>query len=219
MSASHVTPAVGSPPVRLAGLLYLVIILCGLMAELLLRAPLIKETAEETARSIAAALPAFRASLGADLLMVAADVALALLFYELLRHVSAPLARAALVLRLVQAVLIAAGLVRLAAVPGMIAAGEAALAHQMISLHAIGYDVGLIFFGGNALVMVTLLAKSGGVPRVILVGLALSGLVYIAGRLARLLAPGLIPVIQPAYLVPMLSETAFCLWLLVRARI
>ncbi|GGB22206.1 hypothetical protein GCM10011324_35300 [Allosediminivita pacifica] len=151
--------------------------------------------------------------------MVAADVTLALLFYDILRGFSEPLARAAMVLRLLQGALIAVGLVRLAGVPGMIDAGETAMAHQMIGLHAIGYDVGLVFFGGNALVMVTLLARSGGVPRVILAGLGLSGLVYIAGGLARLLAPGLIPVIQPAYLVPMLSETAFCLWLLVRARI
>ncbi len=206
-------------PVRSAGALYLVIILCGLTAELVLRAPLMGETDAQSARSIAAAIPAFRASLGADLLMIAADIALALLFFELLRPVSEALARAAMVLRLVQAVLIAAGLAGLATVPGLVAAGEVALAGQMLALHATGYDLGLIFFGGNALIMARLLVRSGGMPRAIPAGIALSGLVYISGGLARVLAPDLLPLIQPAYLVPMLAETALCLWLLVRGRI
>lgn len=205
--------------VRLAGLLYLVIIVTGLSAELALRGPLLAGGPEQIAAAVSAALPRFRMALLADVVMLGADIALALLFWRLLRGVSEGAALAAMVLRLMQATLIGAALVLLSALPFALAQGEIALAALLAELHATGYDVGLILFGANSLIMARLLGLSGGVPKVILGGIALSGLVYMTGGLARLAAPAALEMIQYAYALPMLAESALCFWLLVRGRI
>ena len=67
--------------VRTAGALYLVIILCGLTAEIALRGPLLAGSPPEIAGAIGANLPQFRLSLLADVIMLLADIALALLFW------------------------------------------------------------------------------------------------------------------------------------------
>ncbi|WP_425098901.1 DUF4386 domain-containing protein [Tropicibacter sp. S64] len=213
----HTTTALPHSPAfalpRTAGALYVLIILCGLSAELLLRGPILG-----SAETLAAHLPTFRLSLLADLAMILADVALALIFFTLLRPVSEPLARAAMVLRLMQAALIAMGLVLLAGVP-LALETQPDTAMLLTRMHGIGYDIGLIFFGLNSLIMAWLLCKAAGVPQVILAGIGLSGLVYIAGGLTRLAAPALTEPMQIAYVIPMLSESALALWLLIAGRI
>ncbi|QFT80596.1 hypothetical protein FIU89_08230 [Roseovarius sp. THAF27] len=203
--------------VRLAGALYLVIILCGLTAELVLRGPLLAGSPEEVARALDAGIAQLRLSFLADTVMLLADMALALVFFSLLRHISAPLALAAMVFRLGQAVLIGASLMALGSVP-MVLADAPRLAVHMTDLHAIGYDVGLILFAVNSAIMSVLLWRSA-VPNVIAGGIAAAALVYAAGSLARLVVPGWVDVIEPAYVVPMVAESALCLWLLVAARL
>lgn len=213
MAASHDDPRL----VRLAGALYLVIILCGLTAELVLRGPLLAGSPEEVVRALGAGISQLRLSLLADTVMLLADVALALVFFGLLRHISASLALAAMVFRLGHAVLIGASLMALGSVP-MVLADAPRLAVHMTDLHAIGYDVGLILFAVNSAIMSVLLWRSA-VPNVIAGGIAVSGVVYGAGSLARLVAPEWMAVIEPAYVVPMVAESALCLWLLIRARV
>jgi hypothetical protein len=205
--------------VRAAGALYAIIIICGLTAELLLRGPALASLATSTDQPPVTASAALRLSLLADLVMLLADIALALVFFRLLRPVSEGLALAAMVLRLGQALLIANSLTALAAAPALLAEGATTEALRMAALHATGYDVGLILFGANSLLMALLLCRAGGVPHTLVAGIALSGLVYVAGSLVHLLDPAHSPLIAPAYLLPMLAETALCLWLLVAARL
>lgn len=211
------TASTGS--IRLAGLLYLVIILCGLSAELLLRGPLLQGGPADLAAALPAALPRFRLGLLADLVMLGADIALALLFWRLLRAYGATAALAAMILRLMQAGLIAVALLLLSLLPATLALGEDRLAALLVQAHATGYDLGLIFFGANALLMAHLLRRAGGTPRVIPLALALSGLVYIGGGLARLVAPEALPLMAYAYALPVLAESALCLWLLIAGRL
>lgn len=213
MQARSQSPAL----VRSAGALYLVIILCGLTAELALRGPLLQGSAEEVAAAMTAGLPQLRLSLLADVVMLLADIALALVFFSLLRDRAEALARAALVFRLGQAVLIGASLIALASAPALLADAPRIAVH-MTEMHGLGYDIGLILFGVNSLVMARLLAM-GNTPRVIALGIAAAGLVYLVGGLLRLSAPGLWEAFQPAYLVCILAETALCLWLLIAARV
>lgn len=201
---------------RSAGALYVVIITAGLTSELALRGPLVASA--DPAAAIAAHLPAFRASLLGDLTMILADIALALIFFALLRRISEGLARAAMVLRLMQAALIGMGLVLLAGVP-IVLPQDPALALHLTQMHVAGYDIGLIFFGVNSLIMAVLLSRAGGVPKIIAAGIGGSGLVYIAGGLARIAAPNLLAPLQYAYALPMLAETALALWLLITGRI
>ncbi|CAN0058891.1 MAG: hypothetical protein CMF72_17040 [Mameliella sp.] len=202
---------------RCAGALYLVIILCGLTAELLLRGPLLQGSPTEIAAAMTAHLPQLRLSLLADVIMLLADITLALVFFSLLRDRAPALARAALVFRLGQAVLIGASLMALASAPALLD-DLPRMAVHLTDMHALGYDIGLILFGVNSLIMAYLLGL-GDTPRIIALGIAAAGLVYLTGSLLRLTAPGLSATFEPAYLVCILAESALCLWLLITGRL
>jgi hypothetical protein len=42
----------------------------------------------------------------------------------------------------------------------------------------------------------------------------MASLVYLVGGYTRYLAVDYLPLVEPAYLVPLMAELAFCLWLL-----
>lgn len=205
--------------VRFAGVCYLVIILCGIGSEVALRGPLIDlGSADGTAQAILAQTMRFRLSIMADVVMALADVTLAILLFWIFRPVSAGLALTAMIFRLLQAGLIAAGLLNLQTAVFLLQSGamdeSAELALTFLELHAYGYDLGLIFFGVNCLLTAVLIVQSGFVPRVLGIGIGLSGLVYLSGSALRFVAPDLHEIVVPAYIVPLVAETAFCLWLL-----
>lgn len=205
--------------VRFGGLCYLIIILCGVGSEVALRGPLIDfGSAGDTAQAILAQKMRFRLSIMVDVVMALADVTLAILLFWMFRPVSAELALTAMSFRLLQAGLIAAGLLNLQAAVLLLQSGamddSADLALTFIELHAYGYDLGLIFFGINCLLTAVLIVQSGFVPRELGLGIGLSGLVYLSGSILRIVAPDLHGIVAPAYVVPLIAETAFCLWLL-----
>ena len=204
--------AITAGQARLAGLCYLIIILCGVSSEVVLRGPLIDlSSAEETARAIATETMRFRLSILADVVMALADAALAVLLFLMFRSVSAGLALTAFVFRLLQSGLIAAGLMNLQAA---LLVSDVDLALSFITLHAYGYDLGLFFFAVNCLLTAQLMIRSAWIPRILGLGIGLSGLVYLTGSLLRFAAPELQALVAPAYLLPLIAETAFCLWLL-----
>ncbi|MGR3804223.1 DUF4386 domain-containing protein [Marinibacterium profundimaris] len=203
------------PMARLAGALYLLIIGTGLSAEFALRGPLL--ASPSPLANIAAAAPAFRLSLLGDLVMLLADVTLALLFFQLLRGVSAPLALAAMVFRLMQAALIGMGLILLSQVP--VLADQPGLATAILGIHATGYDVALVFFGVNSALLALLLHRGGAVPRILVLAMGGSAAVYVSGGVLRLVAPELSDALLPAYLLPLLAETGLALWLVIRGRV
>ncbi|MDK3019739.1 DUF4386 domain-containing protein [Pseudodonghicola flavimaris] len=211
MTAHSVSLAAARPLLRLAGLLYLVIILCGIGAEVAVRAPLIDPQAPtETARVIATALPLWRLGLAADLAMILADVAIAAVFLRLFATGFPVLAPMAFGLRLVQAAGIAAAVIPLALVPELTDHPIALL--QALRLHDLGYDTALIFFGLNCLLMARMLWP---LMRPFLpLAMAGAGAVYLTGSLAALTAPALAAALEPAYLLPLVAETGLCLWLI-----
>lgn len=173
--------------IRLAGLLYLIIIVAGLGAELGLRGPLIDPgNAETTAAAIRAAPGQFRLAIAADLIMALCDAGLAIVLYLIFRSVAPGLALSAMVFRLIQSVLIAANLMAMQAAWLLISGGAGGadaegLALLFLDLHGHGYDLGLVFFGVNGLIMGALVWRSGIFARVFGIGLAAAGLVYLAG--------------------------------------
>lgn len=204
---------------RTAGLLYLVIIVAGVGGEALLRAPLVAPgDAPETAARIADALGTFRLSIVADAVMAMADVALAALLFLLFRPVSLTVSLMAMTFRLVQAAILGMNLVNLQAVTLALGADlPASTVLFSIEAHAQGYDMGLIFFGVNSLLTGWLIVRSGFLPKTIGVLLAGAGLVYLTGSALRILAPEMLGMVQMAYLLPLVAETAMALWLVVRA--
>jgi hypothetical protein len=207
---------------RLAGLLYLVIIVTGLGAELGLRGPLIDFTdADATAAKILAAPGQFRLAIAADLVMALSDAGLAILLYLIFRKMAPGLALSAMVFRLIQAVLIAASLMALLAAWLVLSRAEGltdapVLALVFLELHAHGYDLGLVFFGVNSLIMGWLVWRSGLFAKAFGAGLVIAGLVYLAGSGLRFFAPEWFRAFMPAYGLTILAETAFCLRLLLQ---
>lgn len=205
---------------RFAGLLYLVIIVTGLGAELGLRGPLIDfGDADATASAILAAPGQFRLAIAADLVMALSDAGLAILFYLIFRTMAPDLALSALVFRLIQTVLIAASLMALLTASLVLTRAEGLsdapeLALVFLDLHAHGYDLGLVFFGVNSLIMGLLVWRSSLFAKAFGAGLVIAGLVYLTGSGIRLFAPDWSSVFAPAYGLTILAETAFCLRLL-----
>jgi hypothetical protein len=225
MTQLSATPELASRA-RLAGLLYLVIIGAGLGAELGLRAPLIDiGDAGGTASAILAAPGRFRLAIAADLVMALCDAGVAILLYLIFRSVAPALALAAMVFRLIQTVLIAANLMAMQTawlvLSGAGLPDEQAhpLALLFLDIHGHGYDLGLVFFGINSLMTGILVWRSGLFSRVLGIGLAAAGIVYLVGSGLRFFAPELSGAFAPAYGIPVLAETAFCLRLMLqRAR-
>lgn len=205
---------------RSAGLLYLVIIAAGLGAELALRGPLLAPgDALATAENVRAGLGAFRLSLLLDLVMILCDVALACLLYLLLAPFSPVIAVLMAAFRMVQAAILGANLfnqtmaLNLLTLPGDLPGREAlALAH--LELQAQGYDLGLAFFGLSCGLLAVILLRGPGLPRIIGWLMAGAAPVYVAGAVLRIMAPDMTGLIEPAYLLPVVAELAFCLWLL-----
>lgn len=222
--ASDVRTAAG-----IAGLLYLVIIVAGVWSEAVVRAPLlVAGDPAATAAAVHAALGGLRASIAADVAMLLADVALAVLLFQLLRAHGPVLAMLAMAFRLMQAAVLGANLLNLQAAvllaeDGVSSAmlGDAAAAALTLRLqaHAHGYDLGLVFFGVNAVITGVLLLRAGWGPqvrglRMLGLGVLAAGVVYLTGSSLRLLAPDLSATFSPAYAVPLVAESAFCIWLL-----
>ncbi len=203
---------------RLAGTLYLAIIVLGLFAELGVRGRLVVPgDAEATAANILGAEALFRLGFAAEATMALCDVALAVLLFGLLGPVSPTVSLLAMVFRLMQAAVVSATLLdHHAALLLLQAPGNAELALHALERRAHGYDLGLIFFGVNSLATGWLVWRSGFLPSLLGLGIALAGVVYLAGSLLLFLLPAWAGPFAPAYAIPLLAETAFCLWLLVR---
>jgi Domain of unknown function (DUF4386) len=212
---------------RAAGALYLVIIACGVFGEVFVRAALVVPgDAAATAGNILESEGLFRLGFAADSLMVLSDVALAVLLYVLLRAVSPTLALMAAAFRLVQSAVIAANLLNHHATllvlggtdaPDALQAGQRqALALLFLNLQSHGYDLALIFFGISSLLVGYLVYRAPYLPRALGLLLVAAGLVYLAGSYLRFLAPAHAALFAPAYLVPLVAESGFCLWLLLR---
>ena len=210
---------------KTAGLLYALIILLGLSSELLLRGPLFHEgDPAATAAAILGAEALLRLSVLADMAMAVADVALAVLLLWLFRVVDPLLAALAVAFRLAQAAVIAANLLNLHGsllvleTPGMPPGPAAGLAYAGLDLHRHGYDLGLVFFGVNAVLMGALILRSTGFPRWLGHLMIAAGAVYLTGSALRFVAPDLGTVFQPAYLVAVVAEVSFAV-LLLRGRV
>jgi len=212
---------------RVAGVLYLIIIACGIFSEVFVRSTLIDPgDAAATAANIGASEWLFRLGFGCDAVMLLSDVAIAILFYELLKPVSKPLALTAAAFRLIQAAILGLNLLNyyvawlLLNGFGYAAAFETdqlnALVMLFLEMHSHGYDLGLVFFAFSSLTLGFLIVKSGTFPGILGYGLIAAAAVYLAGSLIRFLFPAYVSLFTPIYTVPLVAELSFCLWLLVK---
>jgi len=214
--------------VRLAGILYLAIILLGLWGELAVRGTLVVAgDAAATAERIAASPLLWRSGLVGDVLMQVLDVPVIVVFYLLLRPVNEGLALTATLLNLVQTAVLVAERGQLltpllisgdaGAVQAFSVAQQQAFSQLAIRLHAHGFGIGLIFFGFACLIRAFLIYRSGLMPGPIALLLGGAGFCYLVNSFALLLAPDIAAVLFPAVLLPALvGEASLCCWMMFR---
>jgi len=213
---------------RIGGALYLIIIVFGLFGEMFVRGKLIvwgDPTA--TAEKILAAESLWRFSVGAELFYLLCAVALATIFYVLLRPVSRDLALLAVFFNLVSIATEATGRQHLLSALAILRDGERLTAFAPQQLHALAYlslqshgrsfSVSLLFFGCVCLVLGYLMFRSGYLPKLLGILMLIAGCGYLLDGFALILSPAFHARIFPASLVPaFVAESSVCLWLLVK---
>lgn len=211
---------------RLAGLIYLAIIILGLFGETAARGSLyIVGDADATAAALTAAPMLWRSGIVADLLMQLCDIPVIVIFYLLFRPVHQGLNLTATYLNLIQTAVLVANKLTLI-VPILLLSQAAylsaftteqlnALSYLAINMHAYGFSVGLIFFGFACVIRGYLIYQSGYLPRLLGVLLAVAGLCYLVNSFVLLLAPTIQQWLMPGIFVPVLiAELSLSLWLI-----
>jgi hypothetical protein len=216
---------------RVAGLLYLTIIVSGIFAEFFVRQSLVVPgDATATATNILAAESLFRSGIAGDLIMIMSDIALALLFYVLLKPVNNALSLLAAFFRLIQAAVLGANLLNLFAVLELVRGADYLTGFSTDQLyaqvlfyleaHGVGYSIGLLFFAMNCLVFGYLVFRSGYFPKLLGILLIIAGFGYLTDGFANVLLTNYNAYEETFALVVFLpaivGELAMCLWLLIR---
>lgn len=212
---------------RTAGILYLVIIVCGLFSEVYVRSGLIVSgDAAATASNISGSEFLFRVGFVSDLVAFVSDVAVAVLLYVLLRPVSKTISLVTAGFRLTGTAIYGVNLLNHFAVLILLSGADflaafdpgqvQALSLFFLELHGHGYDLGLVFFSFHCLGLGYLLLKSDYFPKVLGVLMVFAFLGYIIGSGTLFLFPHLAEAVAPVYVAPLIGEVGFCFWLIIK---
>ena len=213
---------------RIAGYLYLLIIIGGLFAPFAL-APsgmMLSDASLPTTARILASKPLYVLGGAAQLIVYTCDIGVALIFYELLKPVSRNVALFATLFRLVFVAIASANMFNHFA-PLIFLSGAAylspfkpdqlqALALVFIRLRTFRFDVALVFFGFHCLLVGYLIFRSTFFPRILGVGLAIGGIGYVANILATAFPPNIGAHLFPYIMLPAgVAEISLTLWLII----
>jgi hypothetical protein len=213
---------------RTGGLLYLAIILFGGFAEGYVSSKLlVPGDAAMTAQNILASPNLWRLSVAGNLIVPVLAIPLLWIQYLLLRPVSRQVVLLFLFFGLVSLAVEAVSKLFLLAVmptlgsPEYLRAFEPRQLQMLASLalrsHDIAFNITLIFFGCGCVVEGYLIFKSGYLPRFVGVLMQVAGASYLVACFAALFTPVVADLIIPAILLPpLIGESAYCLWLLVK---
>lgn len=214
---------------RVAGALYLIVIVCAGFAEGYVRTGLIVpgDTAT-TVDNIASSEGLYRIGFASDLVAFLCDVAISVLLYVLLRPVSKTLSLLAAAFRLIAHPAIASVnllnhfmvllLVREGADgTGLAAEQVQALTTLFVEAHGIGYLIGGAFFGVHLLLLGYLVYRAAYLPQLLGILLTLAAAGYLVESFGNFLAPSYEAVYVWIVAVPAaVAEVSLALWLVVK---
>lgn len=214
---------------RVAGLLYLIIIVCAGFSEGYVRAGIIVPgDAAATAKNIAASELLFRIGFAGDLVAFMSDAAVSVLLYVLLKPVSRTLALTAAAFRLLAHPAIATVNLLNYFVPLLLTGGAGylqvftadqlqALTMLFLTVHKYGYLIGGAFFGVHCLLLGYLLYKSDLFPGILGVFMAVAAFGYLTESFGNFLFPRYEAVYTWIVAVPaVIAEVSFALWLVAK---
>ncbi len=213
---------------RAAGLLYLIIIVCGLFSEMFVRSTIIVPgDAAATVGHIMANPFLYRIGFVSDLIMVMSDVGVALLFYLLLKPVNPGLSLLAAFFRLAQATVLGINLlnyfmpVLLLENAGYLASFSADQIHSLallfLNAHTYGYLISGVFFGISCVILGHLIFKSGYFPKWLGILIVAAGFSYLIDCFTNFLFPAYASTSELLVVtVAVASELSLCLYLLIK---
>ena len=213
---------------RIAGLLYLLIIVFGLIAKIFVRDSLVDyNNATVTAKNINASEFWYRFGFVSELMMLISDICVTTILYLLLKEVNRNVSLLSTLFRFASIIILSViALTHYAALSFYNSAEYLtvfnssqldALALLSIKLHGSGYNISLLFFGVHLSILGYLIFKSVMFPKSIGIILVVGGICYIINSLTWFLFPNFVKTIYPAILIPCsIGELIFCLWLLIK---
>jgi len=211
---------------RIAGALYLIVIVGGFFAQGFVSAALVVPgDAAATVRNVDGNELLYRSGLVAHVVILLCNIPLAVIFYELFKVVDRRIALLVAFLTLVGTAIEGATLIQQFAV--LLFLGDArylsaftpeqlqALAYMPLQLQEIGFTIGLVFFGSYGLSLGYLVFNSTFLSRILGVLLAIGGSCYLINSFLIFLTPEFASKLFPYILLPSLvGEGSFCLTLL-----
>lgn len=213
---------------RIGGALYLIIIALGIFGEAFVRGKLIVSgDAAATAANITAMESLWRFGIAAEFFALICTIALAMIYFVLLRPVSKELNLLATFLRLVSIVVQAVAVLNL--LTALFPLGNAAylkaftpeqlyaLASLATKSHNYGFSVSLLFLGCTFLIHGYLIYRSGYLPRVLGIMIQVAGVCYLTNSFTLILSPAVANQVFLAIIIPVfVSELSLSVWLLVK---
>jgi len=211
---------------RIAGSLYLIVIVGGLFAELMVRGKLVVNgDAAATARNIVAHQQLYRWGFAVEIFYCACNIPITLMFYKLFKIVNRDLTMLVVFFSItgtaVEAVSLLAHFAPIVFLGGghqvSVFTTEQLQAWSYLSLEFFetGFSIALVFFGGYCICMGYMIFRSTFLPRLIGILLAFQGLCYLVLSFSNFLSPPLAHTLFPVLMVSGLGEISFCLWLLI----
>lgn len=213
---------------RIAGLLYLILAVCGGWAELYVRSGVkVPGDAAATAANVVENATLMRMAFAAEMVNITCFLLVALLMYAILKSVSDRIAIAMVAFNATAVAIMGInmlnhlGALLIATEPtysaGLSSEAAAGLVMLLLDLHGHGYQVAQIFFGLWLLPLGYLVYKSGYFPKVLGILLMIGCGGYLAGLVVTALPPDLASSLVPYLALPAgLAEVLFLLWLLIK---
>jgi len=212
---------------RIAGLLYLIIIIGGLFTEVFVRSKIIDwGNPASTAQNILEFETLFRLGFSVDILVFLCDIGVAILLYKILKPVNHTLALITAALRLIMVAIASVNLLNLYKPLAYLKNADYLSAFDIeqlqvlssISLktHNYGYHIALVFFGLHCFFLGYLLVKSNNFPKILGVFLIIASLGYLTNSFSNFI-PNYVNISYVYLLLPaFVAEVSFCFWLLIK---
>ncbi len=211
---------------RLAGVLYLIVIVGGIFAEVMVRGRLVVHgDAAATAHNITSHETLYRLGFAVEVFYCLCNVPLALLLFDIFGVVNRTAAMLMVVFSLIGTAI--EGIALLAHFAPLVILGKGTFlaaftpeqlqsaSYLSLQLFEHGFDIALSFFGFFCLSLAYQIIRSTFFPRIIGALLAIQGTLYLTNAFANFIAPEIGAKVFPFLAVAGLGEISFCLWLLI----
>jgi hypothetical protein len=211
---------------RTAGLLYLLLIVFGITAQVIRSSLIVSGNVAATASNIMASEWLFRVSFVSDLFMTMCYFLFGLALYVLLKPVNKNIALLMLLLNFFAAPIMALNMLNHYAVLLLLSGADylkvfqpdqlQALATFFLDLQNHGYLIGTIGFGFYFFPLGYLIFKSGYFPRIFGILYIIGGFVFLVDFLTQFLFPKYTEISTMALFPVVILEITFSLWLLIK---